>query len=93
MRPGIYHASRCPHSHRSNDYIHFHFDKEMELLNDDSALDSFEDSHEVVTAPLITRDVIDSGGVSELKQYGVFGKVLSIQLRRRCFSKPHGVLR
>lgn len=70
-----------PYSNHSNDHTHSYFDKEIELLIHNSVVDSFEDSHEVVTAPLITRDVIDSGSVRELKQYGVFGEVLSIQLR------------
>ncbi|KAJ8457525.1 hypothetical protein ONZ51_g11479 [Trametes cubensis] len=52
---------------------------ELALLCDDCTVDDAIEDHELMTAPLFTREAYLTGGISETRnQYGVLGSVLSV---------------
>ncbi|RPD66711.1 hypothetical protein L226DRAFT_498247 [Lentinus tigrinus ALCF2SS1-7] len=53
---------------------------ELSLLNINAPLEEATEEHEVVTAPLLTRDAYVSAGMAEkCQQYGVLGSVVAIK--------------
>ncbi|KAI0356495.1 hypothetical protein OH77DRAFT_1423428 [Trametes cingulata] len=54
--------------------------EELRFLNLDVPLADATDEHEVITAPLLTREAYIAAGMSQKRsQYGVFGSVISIR--------------
>ena len=52
----------------------------MTLLSDDLIFDEIIEEHEIKTAPLLTREAfLQSGIADESSQYGVLGRISSIQ--------------
>ncbi|KDQ18207.1 hypothetical protein BOTBODRAFT_52993 [Botryobasidium botryosum FD-172 SS1] len=53
-------------------------DVELDLLRMKLSSESSGKSHENVTAPLFTRGVLDNGDAQELRQYAVYGEMMSV---------------
>ena len=54
--------------------------QETSLLNLDAPLEDLTEEHEVITAPLFTRDAYLAAGMADKhQQYGVMGSVVAIK--------------